>query len=316
MTRNSQFWKTAQWLALFFLGGEALFCFWSYKNSQQTAPLIQQTDPPPYFVSLPIVKFSMHTPCLSVKLGEQSLIAELDLGFKGYASIATEFLEPISEKRFIDTYHMYGLRGKKYEKKIYSIPSFQIGNLSFSPLEVHEENPEFLEDSFIIKEDASSSHEACRLGWKLFTCTNVLLDLSHSIIAFCDGVESLTKQGYSIENFTKTPLLLDRGLLEFEVKTPRGMLRCFLDSGCGWNVLHTDLQDGESFNTRLLNPENMVEFPSFLIGDRDFGPLVFHTFPILLPVSFEAILGSEFLFSHIVFLNFSEGTIYFSPSTH
>lgn len=110
------------------------------------------------------------------------------------------------------------------------------------------------------------------------------------------------------------PLRLDRNLLEFEAFSPaRGTFRCFLDSGTTCNILHTNLQDGESLDDRILNPENVVQLPSFIIGGTDFGPLSFFTFPVTLPVPFEVVLGADFLLNHTVFICFSENAIYFTP---
>ncbi len=316
MAKNNLFCRAVPWCTVLFLIG-ALTCFWLYKSPGPKALPIGQKDILSYFISIPIVKFPAQVPCIEIQIGEQHLTAELDLGFSGYASIKTEVLQQISDKQLIGTTSKYGWRGKLYPRTIYSIPSIIIGKFTFSSLHVYEENPDFLTDSCITPPGKiPMPRETCRLGWKIFQPTNLLLDCPNSIIAFCDGIETLKNQNYAIETFTKVPILFDRDLLEFEAFSPtRGAFRCFLDSGATYNILHTELQNGESLNERAVNPENVVELPSFIIGSTDFGPLSFFTLPINLPVPFEVILGADFLLNHTVFICFSENAIYFAPAT-
>lgn len=244
-------------------------------------------------------------------------MAEVDLGCSGIATMATEVLQQIPEKQCIGTTLTYGFRGKEYSHLVYSTPPIFIGAISFSSLRVYEENQSLIADARLLSSEETPAFDEmcqCRLGWKLFRPTNLLVDCPHSIIACCDGVETLKKHGYAVETFTKVPLLLDRNLLEFEACSSTGdRFRCFLDSGSTYNILHTNLQNGELLDERACNPENVVEFPSFVIGDTDFGPLSFLTIPINLPVAFEVILGADFFSKHIVFICFSEQAIYFAP---
>ncbi len=316
MTKHNQFCRTVPRLAVLLLGASlTYFCF--YNSPEQHAPPTKQKEVSSYFISTPVVKFSQQVPYINVQIGKQHLTAELDLGFSGIATMASEILQQIPEQQFIGTTSTYGVRGKQYAHTIYSISSIAIGAISFSSLHVYEENQDLIADARILPPGTiPEPHATCRLGWKLFQPTNLLLDCPHSTIAFCDGVETLKRHNCAIETFTKVALLLDRNLLEFEAFSPtKGTFRCFLDSGATYNILHTDLQNGESLDERVLNQENIVELPSFVIGGTDFGPLSFLTLPINLPVPFEVILGADFLLNHTVFICFSENAIYFAPTT-
>jgi len=90
--------------------------------------------------------------------------------------------------------------------------------------------PEFVADSTFVQDGSSPSpREPGRLGWQLFYNANLLIDVNHSTIAFSDSIETLEKYGYSSSDFVQTPLFLERGVVEFDVDTSNGLVRCMLD---------------------------------------------------------------------------------------
>ena len=157
-----------------------------------------------------------------------------------------------------------------------------------------------------------SSDEPGRIGWEIFRIFNLFLDLGNSKIAFCDSLSRLGKQGYSVEKFVQTPLILERGLVEFQAQTPDGPLRCMLDTGATWNILNIDIEEGRAIEEVVCDPKNISEIHEFRIGERDFGAIQFQSLPIDLPIRIDAILGMDFLQNHAVFIDFANGQIYFS----
>lgn len=265
-----------------------------------------------YFLPITISKFTRaNLPCLLVQLNDNQICAILDLGFRGQLSFSSRFFEHLRNKKYLRSQKMYGIRGGEYEENLYEIPEVQIGSMSFSKPAIHEQAEEFHMESTLIKENNDpSSQDSGKVGWELFGNTNLFLDLGNSKIAFCDSLGTLKDQGYDIEKFTKTPLLLQRGLVEIEVEIPKGTLRCMLDTGATWNILNAE--DGKSIDQAMLEHDNILDCTPLKIDGNDFGPMAFHYVPIKIPIWIEAILGMEFFKEHLVFLDFFENCAYIS----
>ncbi len=286
----------------------------SVVQKQETVLTEQPAKKPTFFVTIPITKFSpIQSPCVNVEIEGKILSVELDLGFRGDITVMQESLELISSKMFIGEKPMYGIRGKEYIKKLYRLPKIKMGAMTFFKPILQEEKTEFIQDSsFVQGEREPSAREVGRLGWELFYNTNLFVDIKNARIAFCDSWDTLKNEGYMMENFIKTALFLEQGLVEFEAETPEGPLRCTLDTAASWNVLNTELKDGESVDEVIWKPENILDYSSFKIESEDFGPIAFHRMPIQLPIRVEAILGMEFFKDHAIFLDFAGKSAYFS----
>ena len=267
----------------------------------------------PYFFPVLVEKFTAaDLPCLAVQMDGDVVSAMLDLGFRGQFSFTSRFLQQIENKKYLRSKKMYGIRGGEYEESLYEIPAMKIGSMSFSRPVLHEHSEEFHKESTLVKKNGSPSPpEEGRIGWELFGNTNLFLDLGSSKVAFCDSTSTLKKEGYPVEAFVKTPLFLERGLVEFEAETPEGPLRCMLDTGATWNLLNTDLEEGKSIEQVILEPNNILKHAFFKIDGKDFSAVAFHRIPIKIPIHIEAILGMEFFRDHLVFLDFAEKVVYF-----
>ncbi len=269
-----------------------------------------------YFVTIPISEFSSaQLPLLNIEIEGQQLLVQLDLGFRGHIAIEKTVLDSIDAKTLIGEKLTYGIRSKKYREKSYRIPKIKIGSMNFSPPTVQEENPEFHKDALLVaNSELESSIKVGRLGWELFQNSNLLIDISHSQIAFCDSFETLTTQGYQNKSFVQVPLLLDRGLAEFDAETPDGGLRCVLDTGATLSILNNDIGEEKPLDDLTWNADNIIEYPSLKINGEDFGPITLHPLPIRIPIRIEAILGMDFFKNHIIFLDFRNKYVYFSKN--
>jgi hypothetical protein len=189
----------------------------------------------------------------------------------------------------------------------------KMGPIAFSPLKLSKENAQFNEEILLnIKKDTSLPAIFGTIGWRIFNRTGLLLDLGHSTIAVCDSVETFKNQGYSLEHFTKVPMLDDCQLIEFETMTSKGPLRCILDTGCTLNFLNSNKVKGKTISKMLRKDKNYKTFSSFKINETKFGPIEFCKIPIKLPYHLDAILGMDFLTDHVVFIDFNNRQIYFS----
>ena len=268
------------------------------------------TKEKPFFITIPITGFFLgQCPLVDIRIQDQTLSMGLDLGFRGDLRLDKSWMDQIHSKRLLGTKSMYGFRGNKHTVDVYSIPEIQMGLVTFHRLFLEEENEEFLQ-SCVLVDGEDELFPAGRLGWELFSKINILLDLGNKTLFLCDSTGTLEEQGYPINTFAKTPLLLDRGLLEIEVTTFEDPLRCMLDTGASFNFLNSELKEGETIDQFLWNSEAQTELSLFQISGVDLGPITFHHLPIKLPIHIEAVLGADFFDDHLVFIDFLEKQVY------
>jgi hypothetical protein len=311
-----------KWALFFFLIISVLSYFWIFKSFQKKEPpekpIYIKNSYGPYFFPIKISKFTAsNLPCISAEIENSSVSVVLDLGFRGQFSFSSEFLKTIKDKKYLRTKKIYSIRGIEYNEKFYKIPKIKVGKIDFFHPILHEMSERFNSDSifFLKDEKKPSTPEPGMIGWKNFIITNLLLDLKNSKIAFADSIVTLKKQGYATENFIKVPLLLERGLVEFESKTSNGTLRYTLDTGCTWNIINTMSERTKSFQKERKsdNPsdESKKDDLCEIISDN-LNTIAFHPWPIKLPILIDAALGMEFFKKYLVFLDFSESYVYFS----
>jgi hypothetical protein len=283
----------------------------------------------PYFEAIQITRSSAQIPCLEVEIAGKRITAKIDLGSCGDITLPSEFLKELDQKSFLRSKSYYGIRGKKYVSDIYELPKIKIGKMALYRPKAEEINLEFVKDATLREDEKNSSVENLgRLGWALFFNCNIFLDCEHSTIAFCDSLDTLKKQGYPVDAFIETPLLLDRNLIEFEAMSETGPLRCMLDTGSTLNILNKDVEGGCN-DHMVLNPGNVdqqtvlnsknadqpfdsedsYDMPVFKIGKKDFGGMTFQKFKT--PLQIDAIIGMEFLNSKLIFIDFPKRKIYF-----
>jgi len=266
------------------------------------------------FVSVPITFSSFQSPCVNTEIEGKMLLVKLDLGFQGDVTIIKEEIDSIFSKTFIKESPVYGIRGKEYKQKIYHIPEIKIGAKTFSSLILREESRELLKDATFLQNENEPifREEVGKIGWQLFRNSKLLIDFQNFRIAFFDSLDNLKKEGYSIEAFVKTPLFVDRGLVEFDIVSSVKPLRCVLDTCATWNIINEEIEEGKFLDVAIWEPENIIKYPFFKIEGEDFGPISFHRMPIRMPIHIEAILGVEFFKNYLVILDFSEKFVYFS----
>lgn len=278
-----------------------------HKNTPKINKITGVEDPT-YFIEVPIVKYSsIQSPCVLVDIEDEPVSFEIDLGYRGIASVYSQILDRITDKSFLKRHTYFGAKGNQYTSDIYTVPKIQIGDMAFiSPL-LKEENEQFIKDA-LFNDSGDEAEEPGRIGWELFGNVNFFMDVKNSKIAFCDSIETLKKNGYFLDGFTETPLFIERGFLEIEAKLSTGSLRCMLDTGSTCNLLN---KEDLTWDEAVENLNNKIEISNFQIAERDFGPISFGCLPIKFPIHIEAILGMEFLKNQVIFIDFSKEKVYF-----
>jgi hypothetical protein len=295
---------------IFGLAGIVFSCLWFF-SKKSSDPNLKH-----FFVPISTVQLEGETlPHIVLQVGEETLPVLLDLGFRGTFSLTEPFFSKIEKKTYLGSQKMYDWRGNEYEKKVYRVPKVGIGSIAFREYTGQEESLEFQQNTMLHQKGGEEPRkEWGKVGWELFEETNLFLDLSSSRIAFCDSLATLEKEGYPAAVFTKVPFDIQRGLIEIEAMTSEGPLLCTLDTGATWNFLHKEVGRETSAEEFLFDPNNITQFSSFKVTGKELGPMVFHHFPIHLPIQVQAMLGIEFFQNYVVFIHFKEGVIYFAPA--
>lgn len=309
---------------LFVTGSSIWFFTFFYDNRIRQQPDLT-------FARISIVQFNAAIPRIEIKVEDRTIEAVLDLGSSRIV-LPREYLKKVENKTFQDKIFCIGIRGKKYEYNMYTIPKIKIGNVvKITEGCVQEMNEEYTRDSRVAGEPKGL--DVGTVGWTSFSFASLLLECAKNQIAVCGSLESLKQQGYPIESFVETPLYLDRNFLEFDVATNKGPLRCILDTGATLNALNKDLESNDNSHMSLnlsdpknidkqfdlVNPNNVdqlefdmeteYEVSSFKIGNRDFGATCFKK--IKMPFQIDAIIGMEFIHSKLIFIDFPNKKLYF-----
>jgi hypothetical protein len=326
--------KTKYRLLLILILTSVIACFFLYSPKyKKLSGLSEFWNKNHYCIPLKIVQFSQgNIPQIEVQIEDKTISCKVDLGSDSGIILPKEVIESLRNKNFIHKEHFFGARGRSYESDVYELPEIRVGKVKIFPMRAEEKNEEFVKDGVLQegKQEIKEDHLG-RIGRCVFKPFNLFLDCDHFAMVICDSLNTLKEQGYPINSFVEVPLLLDRGTIDFEVMTEAGPLRCMLDSGCTWNVLNKDF-DSVDQNHMLIdfnnlhgkppefNPQNedllvydvkdIWKTNAFQINGEEFGPVEF--VKIKSPLGLDAILGMEFIESHLIFIDFRNEKIYFS----
>lgn len=324
----------SKWLAFsisFFLGICCVFYFLLRNVFEHKAagsnPL---TKGDTYFIPMKINGFSSgRIPYFIVKIENQTVCAKIDLGYEGHIALPSHIIKKLSAKKFLGSKPVYGIKGRIHQSDIYEVEKIHTESVSFYPVLIDEVSLDSQYDVNLIEEGKILESDVGKVGWRLFQSFNLLVDHKNSTLALCDSLETLKKQGYPVDFFIESPLLLDHGWIEFEVETGDGILRCVLDSGSTWNMLNKDLNDScnghmiftpenadqyltlnpENKSLLIFDPKDIQDVSVFNIGGKAFGPMTFNR--IKSPIAIDAILGMEFFEDTLIYIDFSNRKIYF-----
>lgn len=297
-------------LLVIFLGFSFLWAIYFRKVSVDLTQLDAKRS---YYIPLKIKGYSSaDIPCLELEIEGNKITAEFDLGYEGELGLPFEFLQNLKDKSFLRSRVSYGLGGKKYSSSVYALPRVVIQGVMFDFPEAEDLDLEFQRDITLVESGSNLSQTVhARIGWRLFQRYNLFLDKERSVIALCKNINELGNHGYAISSFTRVPLILDRGLLEFTAIADSGDVRCVLDTGATWNLFNNKSLF-RSLPTEFcadFDVDNVVNVSAFKIGKSEFGPISFNQIDSVIEI--DTILGMEFLNSVPVFIDFTEREISF-----
>lgn len=293
-----------------------MFLFIYIAKPSQIKHPIHINDTFSYSCTIPIKRSSTGIPCVDILIEDKHYSVEFDLGFKGAISVADKLIEQISSKRLIGSETRTNIIGKTYPINLYSLPKISLGKMTFSQLVMQQDTAEQLQDVYFSDESdkPDSDENQGKLGWEIFSQSTLLIDIKNLSIVISDSLDTMKRQGLSLEEFVKVPFFTKRGLIEVDAKIFHDSLLCVLDTGSTWNIINSEIDDGKSINQALLDPTNITKHSIFKIGKCNFGPVSFRHIPIKTPFKIEAILGVEFFENHVVILDFANGFVYFTDA--
>jgi hypothetical protein len=191
-------------LSVVLLGCFTLFYF-LFPNffREKYAPSSQLCIKGSYFEPVEITEFFSQIPCVDIRIGGKTVTTKVDLGFCGDISLPGELIQDLGDKSFIRRTSHFGIRGKMYYSDVYKLPKIMIGKMALFQVKAQETNPEFEKDATVLRgAETSLTCSLGRIGWPLFHNFNFFLDCENSLIAFCDSLDTLKKQGYPVDSFS------------------------------------------------------------------------------------------------------------------
>ena len=272
--------------------------------------------PPHSFYSFTLTESDSRLPYLQAEIEEIPFLAQLDMGYDGVLTLPKHLLEQLTHKSDSGTVVFGGIRGKKYETSVFTIPKLYIGDLAFVNLPVEEGNLEFERDANLrAPTNPESSDVKANVGWRAFLGTVVLIDLNNSIAICCDSLETLKERGYAIEQFVSTNFLPRKEFIEFEADIGNRIVKCLLDTGCTLNLIHTPTPVSEAVNEEpefaKIDFANPLPSTMLSVGGCPLGPCVFYK--TQLPFGAEAIIGVDFLETQIICIDFINRKLLLCP---
>lgn len=269
-----------------------------------------------YFFPIDVSRFSSsNLPLVEIEIEKKIFQVILSTGNGIQAELFEKGIEQIQDKAFVSCEMACGLRGEEYPENVYRIPRLKMGGAAFFNVSLIKGAEELYEEGLALSADFLSSERPDGvIGWKLFSSTNLFLDLANDQIAICDSFETFLQQGHRAEEFIRRPLITDDRLPAIDAITDQGRLRCLLCSEMSFDFINVENEENLPMEVVARDPKNVMEFEFVRIGGLDLGKRKFRHLPIEMPLPIEAILGIDFFRNHRIFIDFKKDRVYLAPA--
>jgi hypothetical protein len=289
----------------------ALAIGWAFKLWKPGYEKPQSALPPHSFYPLTLTASDARIPCFQAEIEGIPFLLDLDLGYTGVLSLPKHLLEQLTLKPDAETVLFGSIRGNKYESPLFTIPRLTIEDLAFVNLPAKENSLEFERDCTLrTKKELGPSDIRAYIGWRAFAGGVTLIDLSKDIAICCDSLETLKENGYSLEQFIPIKLPSDKQLIELEANIDNRKVKCMLDTGCTFNLIHTPSTD-EELEFGKVDFDNPLPSTMLIVGEHRLGPCTFYK--TQLPFGIEAILGVDFLETQVICIDLVNDMLYLHP---
>jgi hypothetical protein len=254
------------------------------------------------------------SPLINIEIDGDSFPVVLDSGSKFQLSLHKSVLEKIHKIK-LGTAQWHDFKGNFYESPSYLIPKIKIGNLTLTDVVVAEESEEFIENATLWKQESKEQilREVGSLGRPILEKFNLLLDLAHSKIVFCNNSKKLKNLGYSLGNMVQLPLKNGRGIILSAI-IDIGEKQFNLDTGSTLNLMRTSLLQNQPM-TKEWYGLNSYTSSHFILGKKDFGKIALQLYDITPELhEIDGVLGISFLEKHIVYIDYRNKVAYIGDS--
>jgi hypothetical protein len=289
----------------------ALATGWAFKLWKPSHEAPEPGLPAHSFYSLTLGESGGRIPSLEAEIEGISFDLQLDLGYTGALTLPEHLLEQLTHKSDAGTALFGSIKGAQYESRMFTIPRLDIEGLTLVNVPVKEGSLEFKRDSTVgARKNLGPSDVEAYIGWEAFIGSVILLDLSRDIGICCDSLETLKEKGYPIEQFVSAPLPPDYQFIELEVTMDNRKVKCILDTGCTFNLIHTPSTNEETEFGKI-DFDDLLPPTILSVDGQPLGPCSFYK--TQLPFGIEAILGVDFLETQIICIDLVNDTVHLYP---
>ena len=268
------------------------------------------------FLRIPIVfPFADKEPHIFVNVNRQSQLFLLDTGGGVPVFLKEEHLKEIKKKKLVSPEEWYDAKGVKHSSEKYKlIDSVDIGK-KLKLREVSVCVDEWSDGALVnyslesLEEDRKVWRQrAGKVGAEIIRAMpSCLIDFSKSnLFAVRDLKKFQNKTGYSFSDFIEVLLEENYPHLVISVETDFGIKKFALDTGASRTFLRQPSEENYDFQ--------LVKSQKFAIGARDFGPEELFLFSLNKNLEFDGVLGIEFFYKHVVYLDFVNNKALIGPT--
>ncbi len=264
-----------------------------------------------------VIKFGRaDTPYTEVKIEGKPFFLDIDLGSKFDLGFREDVLDEIERKKVHGMGHWKIPNGNEYEAPNYIIPKVTLGNLKFSHVIAQQFESESLLNQVIwSKENSKTLHPTHigSIGRPLLQRFNWLMDYCRTRIIATNDLKKIGEMGYFLHQMQKMPFTIGLMGINIQMNTKWGIKNFSIDTGSSVNLIRSSILEGEEGDITEVGL-NTITSECTLEG-RDLGNITFYSYALTPKLTdIDGILGTPFLDHHILYIDFTNKTLYFRKS--
>ncbi|MDJ0710463.1 MAG: hypothetical protein QNJ14_08740 [Woeseiaceae bacterium] len=238
------------------------------------------------------------TPVVVVKVGEEEVPLQLDLGSGTTLTLFPQVFDRIDAQPTGEVHMSMGIEGVAMENPVFTVPLAMLGEAVFEDLEVR-------------RDDHSEQHRAetiayrgtyGRVGRGLFDEGKLVVDYQNELLTILPTNAAVEDQRAC--SGVEIPLEIDKESLGLttKVNTDIGELYAVWDTGARGNIMLKKTTDAAGLS---LEARDTFQTETFAMNGHDFGPVRMNVWDIpVLPPDLHTLLGYWFFADKIVCVDF------------
>jgi hypothetical protein len=264
-----------------------------------------------YHQALPIVVGDQLSPLIDVEIEGETYYMLVDTGSKFPLRLSQNALSQIKNKKFNGSAEWRDIKGVYYQSPSYLIHGAKISNIDFNDVVARGDNENFEINTSLWEVPRFSKEPIFKkegvVGRPLLQTHNLLMDYHHRIFWISNHKEKLAELGYDLQKMIRVPFRLGQSGIIFDVYSDLGRIRFCLDTGASVNIVRDSFFLDRQMPIDGVAPVYMV----CTVQNQDIGKMAFHPLEITpLLTDIDGILGTTFLDSHVVYIDFESEYLY------